>query len=123
MAVAIFGKPETGGVVFAPPDDEQAEKRTRKVRVVGHVRIRIDVWEEFTTDEADEDEIIQAALERAGVDGYHGDWDTFCDIVELDGPTSRRHVLDELAAWKQGKPIPAERIAATPAPLLEASHV
>jgi hypothetical protein len=124
-SAAVFGKPETGGVVFALPDDEQAERATRTLRVAGHITIHIDVWEEFVTDADDEDEIIEAALERAGVDlyVYGGVSTTYCDIIELDhqGRTNRKALAEDLVAWKKGEPI---RVDDTPisVPLLEVPH-
>jgi hypothetical protein len=103
---AVFGKPETGGVVLTPPNEEPAEKRMVKVR--GYVLIRIDIEEEFESD-GDEDQILEEALDRAGVNQEIDD-----DRLRVYYPEDRfnrdelQKVLRELEAWRKGEPIKGE---------------
>lgn len=109
MTTAIFGKPETGGVVFAEPEPKPAK---REVHITGYVTVEIivDMWIDVEAD-MDDEEIKREALE---------DLDTGQGSVEyaslnIEGePTNKillRHQRERerqlLEAWNRGEPIKA----------------
>lgn len=106
---AIFGQPETGGVVLDPPN---VETKRKAVRVQGYIQVRVEVDEVFEADaDTDDRRIISDALDL--VDFTEGHIEYKCldiewvDDLAVDRYSPRVDIRTLLAEWNAGLPIKA----------------
>jgi hypothetical protein len=108
MMTAVFGKPETGGVVLS--DQQRPVKREVSVRGYVVVEIQVDEWVDADED-MDDEEIKRAALEQADI----GPGEIQRAHLTIEGDPSKKALLRAqrereqclLAAWTAGEPIRA----------------
>jgi hypothetical protein len=103
MIADVFGRPEHYGVVL----QGEPERPTRRVHVMGHVRIEIDIDECFDVGADESDSAIkQAAIEAAGITfDTRGDVDSYLDIEDETKEAEIERERGLLAAWNRGEPI------------------
>jgi hypothetical protein len=105
VTMAVFGKPETVGVVLG----EGEPPAPRRVHVTGWVTIEISVdeWIDAENDDTDADikqAAIELARERPGSE-YTNEHLDIEDETKRERQAQLQRERDRLAAWNRGEPI------------------